>query len=492
MKNVGFILVILCGIVLAFTSCDPDRTREDSDTLLSFSTDTLSFDTVFTTLGSATRSFKVYNPYNEIVNISNIELQDNAEGFFRLNIDGKTGNKDTNIEILPNDSIYIFAEVTIDPDQPLSSSPFFIEDKISFQTNGNTQEILLLAWGQNANYIPSSKNKGGQALLSCDFQSVTWDDVKPYVIYGILVIDSCELVIPEGADIYVHGGVAFNDEGAPYNDGVLVVLKDGKLTVKGTAIDPVTIQGDRLESVFDDVPGQWGGIILADEATGSEFRYTTIKNSIVGVRVDSLADAKLYNCQFLNQSANGLLGFHSGSIYAENCLFANSGSSAVSLQYGGNYELNFCTLASFNSGNTSLSASNFRCTEPTCLGPKLYNDLDMKFKNCIINGDQADQISFIDGSDTPADFVYDLQNCIVQVEELLESDDFVNFFDFCNPCENVTVMDSVLLDPLARIYSLDTMSVARDYGIDIGIDLDILGINRDPVNPDVGCFEFVE
>ena len=491
LKTRIFIGVLLSGLLLLLGACNPEKIRDTSDTFLEFSTDTLSFDTVFTTLGSATRSFKVFNPYDEIINITSIELENTSNDFFRLNIDGNPVNSDTEVEILPNDSIYIFAEVTIDPDEPLTSSPFFIEDRVTFVTNGNTQDILLLAWGQNANYIPNSSNKGGQALLSCDFGSVTWDDEKPYVIYGILLIDSCELVLPEGADIYVHGGIAFTEEGAPFNDGIIVVLKDGKLTVDGSDVNPVSIQGDRLESGFAEVPGQWGGILISDESKGSVFRHATIKNSIVGVRVDSLAEMELYNCQFLNQSSSGLLGYHAGNVYVENSLFANSGSSAVSLQYGGDYEFNYCTMTSFAAGNSSLAASNFRCTEPTCLGEKLYNDINISFTNCIINGDQSDQIIFADGTEESGDFEYSFDHCIVQVAELIDSPSFATFFSFCESCEYVSIMDTVLLDPYAGIYSLDTMSIARDAGIPIqGIDVDLLGIMRDGVSPDLGCYEF--
>lgn len=492
--KLGYLIgVVFVGIILFLGSCNPDRIRESEDTFLEFSTDTLSFDTVFTTLGSATRSFKVFNTYDEIINVTSIKLENTSNDFFRLNIDGNPVNSDTEIEILPNDSIYIFAEVTIDPDQPLSSSPFVIEDRVSFETNGNTQDILLLAWGQNANYVPNNMNQGGQALLSCDFGTVTWDDDKPYVIYGILLIDSCELVLPEGADIYVHGGIAFTEDGAPFNDGIIVVLENGKLTVNGTEVDPVTIQGDRLESAFEDVPGQWGGILFSDQSKGSVLTNTIVKNSIVGVRVDSLAEIELYQCQFLNQSATGLLGFHAGRIYAENSLFANSGSSSVSLQYGGEYEFNYCTLTSFAAGNSSLSASNFRCTDPTCLEELLFNEIDLSFTNCIINGDQEDQIIFSDGTLEPGDFTYNFDHCIVQVDELLDNTSFATFFQFCEDCENVSIMDTILLDPYAGMFSLDTMSIARDIGTPIaGIDTDLLGESRDVVTPDVGCFELNE
>ena len=45
------------------------------DAMLEFSTDTLRFDTVFTELGSATRSFRVRNNNDLAVRISNVRLE---------------------------------------------------------------------------------------------------------------------------------------------------------------------------------------------------------------------------------------------------------------------------------------------------------------------------------------------------------------------------------------------------------------------------------
>ncbi len=104
----------------------------DANVQLSFSTDSIRFDTVFTTSGSATNILKVYNPYNENINISRINIKTTEQSFFRLNIDGIAGNDQQNIEIAPFDSLYIFVEVTIDPDNPLDASPFIISDQIQF------------------------------------------------------------------------------------------------------------------------------------------------------------------------------------------------------------------------------------------------------------------------------------------------------------------------------------------------------------------------
>lgn len=491
MKYFFYIILSLSVIIsVSVSSCFNEKFRKETDTFLEFSRDTLAFDTVFTTLGSATRSIKVYNPYSESVNIEKVYLANNANGFFRLNIDGKSGDENVDIEIGPKDSIYIFAEVTIDPNAPLTDSPFVIEDYIRFVTNTNEQSVLLTAWGQNANYIPNSKSRGTQSLLSCDFGNIIFDDPKPYVIYGVLYVDSCELIFPEGADIYVHGGVVTTDNGA-YNDGVLVILENGKLSSNGTLENPVIIQGDRLENEYDDIPGQWAGIIVNDLSKGTTFTNTIIRNSVFGVRIDSLAEARFEKCQFINQLSSGIIGFHAGFIYAENCLFYNSSSANVTLAYGGKFELNYCTMASYDSGGAAIAVSNFRCIDPTCLEGLLFNPVNLKMNNCIMIGDQVDEIILSDRSIETGDFEYELNNCVVQVEELLLVPDFANFFDYCNNCLRVTVKDTVFVSPNDFNFRLDTMSVAFDKALVLpGIDDDIEGRSRNSMTPDPGCYEF--
>ena len=181
------------------SACNRDETfLTDGNAQLEFSLDTLHFDTVFTALGSATRFFKIYNRYDQPVRISRVALPKGETSSFRLNVDGTPGNLVEDIEIRANDSLYVFSEVTVDPDQPLSVSPFVIEEEVLIEINGNTQRIVLEAWGQNANYFPSRLNKGVPVVLTCGNNELVWDDLKPYVIYGAIFIDSCTLVLPAG------------------------------------------------------------------------------------------------------------------------------------------------------------------------------------------------------------------------------------------------------------------------------------------------------
>lgn len=64
----------LAYFLFQLTACKKDQFITTSGAGLEFSLDTLTFDTVFTNLGTATRRFKVYNPHNQIIRINNVFL----------------------------------------------------------------------------------------------------------------------------------------------------------------------------------------------------------------------------------------------------------------------------------------------------------------------------------------------------------------------------------------------------------------------------------
>ena len=83
---------------------------------MEFSSDTILFDTVFTTIGSVTLPLKVFNPSSDAVRIDEILLEGGESSQFRINIDGAVGPSVENWPLLGNDSLWIFIEVTIDPE----------------------------------------------------------------------------------------------------------------------------------------------------------------------------------------------------------------------------------------------------------------------------------------------------------------------------------------------------------------------------------------
>ncbi|HUR30758.1 MAG TPA: right-handed parallel beta-helix repeat-containing protein, partial [Saprospiraceae bacterium] len=370
------ILLVILSCVAVVSSCYKEKLTTSSEDKLSFSTDTLSFDTVLTSISTVTRYFKVYNPHELSIEIGEIRLEGPLADFFTLNVDGLTGDIIRNIVIRPHDSIYVFAEATIDPDQPLSISPFIIESDVVFITNGNRQEVLLLAWGQNANYIPGPDSPNRISLLSCDLGEVIWDDPKPYVLYGTLLIDSCTLVLPPGTRLYVHGGIANNELGI-YNEGLIYTLPNGKIRVDGTVSNPVIIRDDRIEP---DHIGEWAGIRLGPGSGPHTFSHCSLSSGTVGIAADSASDVNIDHSIISFTGGPGFFARHARATIT-NSLFYENGTQAIALTYGGDYEITYCTLANFGNDREALLMNNFYCTDVLCSEGTQFNELTSLVRN---------------------------------------------------------------------------------------------------------------
>ena len=507
-----YLLPILALILMISYYCKPtDSFDTSSGVMLGFSVDTLRFDTVFTELGSATRILKVYNQGKKDIQINKISIKNETSNFYKINVDGIPGNVATDIEIAGNDSLYIFAEVTIDPNQPLSNSPFVIEDYLVFEINGNIQEILLESWGQNANYFPDRFSNGGTTFPDCSSLpggNLVLDDPKPYVFYGTVVFTNCNVTMPAGTRVHVHGGIVpsfdANNMRFFYNDGRIIFAGNSTLNIEGSQDNPVIISGDRLEESFDEVAGQWWGIYLTGETSNHSINHLELKNSIVGVVIDSAVDLTIENSKIYNTANAGLIGIHA-SVDATNCLFYNNGSNAVRFLYGGDYNFTYCTLASYGVDAPALSMTNLLCGSDDPLGcsPCFEYRLNALFKNSIIFGSRRDEISMVNGDacveGLSSPMNYKFEDCIVRVDELLEQEGFEDFFTStsplrCNPCQNADNNDAIFEDPNEDVYYLDTLSIAEMKAVPISSPIpifeDLDGNLRDGSLPDLGCYEY--
>nr|HMT30788.1 hypothetical protein [Bacteroidia bacterium] len=212
MKNTTILLFAFI-FILASSSCKKDDIITDSSAKLEFSTDTVLFDTVFSSLGSTTKQLKIYNRNSRPIRISSIRLAGGAPSTFRLNVDGIPGKSFTDVEIPEKDSLFVFVEVTVNPNG--QTTPFIFQDSILFETNGNQQDIDLVAFGQNARFIVADKfvTAGSSAipyaLLDTNLNStIVWDNTLPYVVWGgYAAVDSSQtLIINPGTRIYFGTG----------------------------------------------------------------------------------------------------------------------------------------------------------------------------------------------------------------------------------------------------------------------------------------------
>jgi hypothetical protein len=105
---------------------------------------------VFTTVGSITKRIKVYNDLDEDVRIDEIQLAKSGNSPYRLNIDGEQKDYANDVILRSKDSLHIFVEATIDPND--NNEPLIRTDSIIFSTNGKSQDIDLVAWGQDAHF----------------------------------------------------------------------------------------------------------------------------------------------------------------------------------------------------------------------------------------------------------------------------------------------------------------------------------------------------
>ena len=88
MKHQPFILLLL--LVSGMFSCsDSDTWTTDRSVQLSFSRDTVAFDTLISTVPSSTEKFVIYNRYKDGVRIQRASLAAGASSIFRVNVDGQ-------------------------------------------------------------------------------------------------------------------------------------------------------------------------------------------------------------------------------------------------------------------------------------------------------------------------------------------------------------------------------------------------------------------
>ena len=85
-----FLLSIV--VLLVFSACRKENIiSTDPSHKLVFSADTVIFDTVFTSLGSSTHQLKIYNNYDEDLNITEVRLMGGEQSRFKITFDGEAG-----------------------------------------------------------------------------------------------------------------------------------------------------------------------------------------------------------------------------------------------------------------------------------------------------------------------------------------------------------------------------------------------------------------
>lgn len=431
-----------------------------SDGALDFSSDTIVFDTVFTTIGSTTQNFRVKNPSNSTVKIDNIQLMGGSSSPFRLNFDGVQGTAFSDIEIPGHDSLYCFVEVTLQVNG--GTQPMVIEDSIRFTTNGQDQYVVLAVWGQDAYFHYDDTNSG------------TWPNDKPHVIYGFAGVDDGQtLNIQPDTKVYLHKG------------SVLYVFRS-TLNVNGTAGHEVTFQGDRLESFYDNVAGQYYGIYF-DSARPSLIQYAKIKNGTTGIHLESEHPSNgatptltIRNSEIWNHASYGMLLYDGAIVKADNVLIHSNAVHSVIVLQGADFTFTNCQLLGYGTGEGTYPAvgiTNYLTQDNTqYIGPINYGD----FNNCVIAGTSSEQL-VVDTASAGIPCNVNFRNSYV-MRPSLTSTHYVNCFFSGN---------LAFESPGDKKFKPLSSSILRNSG---GTSFalppdDITGAVRDNSAPDIGAYE---
>lgn len=479
------IIYSLLLIACVFGACQQDRVSSDPSLQLSFSHDTVCFDTVFTKMGSSTRKIMVYNPNKNALNIEQVSMQNGV--YFHINLDGEN-NRDMlrDITVRGGDSLFLFVRAYIDPQS--EDSPVFIEDKIAFKVNGNIQEVTLQAYGQNVERI---QGKNGLKI----YQDLKLSNKKPYVIYDTVAVAG-DLTIEAGTTIYMH-------------EGALIHVY-GNMTALGTKEQPIIFRGDRTDMLYDSVPyrmasGQWDGLYLLHDGESAPPTYTMnyvdILSGSVGLYAyseskDKCPQMTLTNSRIHNHSVYGLI-LQNIDAKVVNCEISNCASYCVYLA-GGTHEFTHNTIAAYYGyPYTTLNIHNNIIPED--VAAVYINNLSKNmaktissFKNCIITGGRANNVVVA----TPFPDNYEGKF----VGNYLRADSLAGAFAHNNvyACDSDTMVFKNIYYLYKKYhyydFQLDSLSPARGIADSISAipyPIDRSGYGRKQ-RPDAGCYEYVE
>ncbi len=465
-----------------FTSCSKN-TGGPAD--ISFSKDTVFFDTVFTEMATVTKRFTIRNTTNEDAIFSNIRIAGGDNSIFKLNVNGYSGQSLNNIEVFANDSVFVFVKAMLNKNH--AKNKLIQEDSILFDINGDTKKVHLAATGQDARYYFPTDTTSSGFVYSTISGNITWNNELPIVIVNYLIVTAgSKLTILPGTQVHF------------FRNGALTIDQNATIEVLGEMDNPVVFQGTRLESTYQNNPGQWVGIGLNEGNGTNIFRNAIIKNGYVGLSCNNnaimsgtFAQSKLIleNVKIQNMSAMGIfsIGYN---LDAYNLQISNTGQYCAAITGGGDVNFYHTTMANYWSGNKrqtpTFFVNNYFINQAS---NTLYaNTLNCNLYNSIVYGTENNEFSF-DSTDI-APLNYKFTNCMLKLDKDFNIDNpkFVNAIK--NPDKpgfsNTSFQNYQLTEESAALEKGERSVVTNN---NTRLLFDLQGKNRlTKQNPDLGAY----
>lgn len=481
---------VAAALVAGMAACRDERGYStDPSHRLTFSADTVSFDTLFTEVSSATYSFLIYNRNSHDLLITDARLAGGGGSPYRINLDGMAGTSFSNVTVRGGDSLFVFVEVTVDPRG--YDNPFQVRDSLLFTLeSGVAQQVLLSAYGQDATVIRGLV-VGRDTRLTAR---------RPYLVYDSLRVD-------EGCTLYLEPGTRLY-----FNDKVEMQVY-GRVEAIGTADMPVVFRGARTDHMFSYLPydrlsAQWGGVTLHEPSFDNVFVHCDIHSGTYGLRVrgNDMSRHKLVmqNSQIHNVDEDALQLTLSAASFT-NSLFTNAGGHCVNI-LGGQATFLHCTMANFFPWSSERGAavyiSNYQTDEQA-----IYPLFGVNFINSIITGSKDDELQGLvlektDSVDYSEYAQYAFAHSLINSKAEAREPDSLHFAHIVwehkdSAAYARTNFRTIDYENFVYDFHLDSLSVAR--GIASAEYLDIAPYDKDeqprsatePVSIDAGCYQYI-
>jgi hypothetical protein len=502
MRQLTFLFFI--GILIAVSSCRTDFETVASSGDLTFSRDTIYLDTVFANIGSSTYTLKVYNRSKNDINIPSVQLGKGLNSKYRMTVDGMSGNQGKlfeNVTLLAKDSLYVFVETTANATDA-NPTDFLYTDQILFDSGSNQQKVELVTLIQDAVFLyPQKFGDGTTETLPIGDEEIygffldendpvngnelRFTNKKPYVIYGYAAVPSGKTaIIDAGTRLHFHA-----------NSGIIVAANasinvNGAKSITDKLENEVIFEGDRLEPIYSNIPGQWGAIWLTDGSTNNTFNNLTIKNATIGLLIQNNdgTTVSLKNTQIYDSSNYGILA-QTARINGENVVINNAGLATLACTYGGDYKFAHSTFNNNwnSSSQVALSVNNFSVDAI----PEVKDLTAATFNNCIIYGSYSNEM--ILNKRTGAAFEYQFNNCLIKFNNT--SNQYTNDPNY-QFTTDPTRYTGIILNKDPKFFKIaqnklnidDTSAAFAKGNATYLVPLDILGNTR-TLPPDMGSYQ---
>ena len=404
--------LIFSFFILAAACSDYESFSDNSGFRLSFSADTIAFDTLISTIPSSTKTLYAYNNNDDGIRIRTIQLEGGTNSLFRVNVDGRflEGGTWHDFEVLRHDSLIVRIEMT--PPEVGSNDTLYFTDKLHFILENGTMQTVVLSGGSIDGYI-----KRGGLIIESDETLLT---DKSYVIYDSLVVmPNATLTLVEGTTLMFHANAALHVY--------------GRLRVQGSIEKPVILRGDRLDHMFDNLlydntPSRWEGVIIHRGSYNNELFQCDIHGSCFGIicqdTEENIPDATkpsvTLDCCILHNIGGDGLQLNNCVSSVTNTQISNTLGNTVSIK-GGTHNFVYCTLAQFYTITSDIGNALYLYSSPE---KETYGKLQKAhFINCVITGWGADVILGENITKSDADYLF--HHCFLNTPPVDDEEHFV-------------------------------------------------------------------